>query len=155
MPKKKPNSKLPDIDVNCVRARCIELVDARGNLRATFVTSSGCQKNQSATLIQMFGDDGLPQLELQIIDGSPGIRLTAPNDRVGFSVSVDETSNAIMIGDAEGRAVAQMGVYHQGGDETPFGSKPFVLLSDYDGGTESIDVAIEERKIIQPRKKGK
>jgi hypothetical protein len=37
----------------------------------------------------------------------------------------------------------------------PLGYKPAIVLSDFDGGTGSLDVAIEDCKIIQPRGKSK
>ncbi len=155
MPKKSRPSKRDDLDVHSIRARSIDLVDAKGKTKATLFTLPGNQKHPSSTVFQMFGDDGTQKLELQVDGDSPGIRLTAANGNVGFSVAVNETSNGIMIGDRQGRPVVQIGIFHQGSEETPFGSKPAVLLSDFNDDSQSLDVAIKQCKIIQPRKNRK
>ena len=155
MPKKKPPASLPNLDVDRVRARSIELVDSKGKTKMRFSTSEETKGSPSMTLIQMYGLDGLPKLELQVTDNSPGIRLTSETDQVGFSVSLNETSYGIMIGDKKGRPVVRIGLYHSDNDNNPFGTKPAIVLSDFEDDTESLDVAIRECKIIQPVKKRK
>jgi hypothetical protein len=150
MPKKRPKASLLDLDVNHVRARSIDLVDDKGKTKMRFSTSRETASGPAMTIIQVCGADGLPKLEMQVTDNSPGIRLTSETDHVGFSVSLNETSNGMMIGDKHGRPVIRIGIYHTDNGENPFGTKPAIVLSDLEDETESIDVAIKECKIIQP-----
>lgn len=155
MPKKKTKATLADIDANQVRARSIELVDNKGKTKMRFSTSQETASSPAMTIIQLYGADGLPKLEMQVTDNSPGIRLTSATDHVGFSIALNETSHGMMIGDKNGRPVVQIGIYHADNGQNPFGTKPAIVLSEFEDDTESLDVAIKECKIIQPVKKRK
>jgi hypothetical protein len=124
MPKKRPKASLLDLDVNHVRARSIDLVDDKGKTKMRFSTSRETASGPAMTIIQVCGADGLPKLEMQVTDNSPGIRLTSETDHVGFSVSLNETSNGMMIGDKHGRPVIRIGIYHTDNGENPFGTNP-------------------------------
>jgi hypothetical protein len=87
MPKKKTKATLADIDANQVRARSIELVDNKGKTKMRFSTSQETASSPAMTIIQLYGADGLPKLEMQVTDNSPGIRLTSATDHVGFSIA--------------------------------------------------------------------
>lgn len=150
MPKKKPQAKLENLDVDCIKARSIQLVDEQGKTRASLFTTLGLEKHSSLTVVQIMGDDGLPKLELQVDGNSPGIRLTGANDQIGASLAVNDKSNGISINDREGRPAIQIGIYHQGGTESPLGTKPAVVLTNFSKMSQSPDEASKHCKIIQP-----
>lgn len=153
MPKRKPKTSPTNIEANRVRARCIELVDDKGKTKMRFATSSATATAPALTVIQLYGSDGLPKLELQVLDNSAGIRLTSPENHVGFTVALNETSHGLSIMNKNGLPAIEIGIYHTDTGDNPLGSKPSILLTDFEDSTQSLEVAVQECKIIQPIKK--
>lgn len=153
MPKRKTKTSQTNIEANRVRARCIELVDDKGQTKIRFATSSATTTTSALTVIQLYGSDGLPKLELQVSDNSAGIRLTSPENQVGFTVALSETSHGLSIMNKNGLPAVQIGIYHTDTGDNPLGSKPTILLTDFEDSTQSLEVADQECKIIQPIKK--
>jgi hypothetical protein len=150
---KKTKANRPNIDANQVRARSIELVDGKGKTKMRFATSPETTTKQALTVIQLYGTDGLPKLELQVSDNAPGIRLTCATNHIGFTVSLNETSHGLSIMDKKGQPAVQIGLYQADAGVNPLDSKPSIVLTDFEDSTESLVVAVQECKIIQPRKK--
>ena len=155
MPKKKPKTSLPNIDAKNVRARSIELVDSKGKTKVRFTTSSATANSPEMTVIQLCGRDGLPKIELQVIDNSPGIRLVSESGNVGFTVALNEDSHGMTIANKKGLPAIQLGIYHEDSGDGPQGTKPALILSDFDQDTTSLEVSTKECTILQPAKKTK
>ncbi|XZE37113.1 hypothetical protein SH501x_002715 [Pirellulaceae bacterium SH501] len=118
------------LEVAAIRTQQITLVDSLGNARARFYTTDP-SVFPSSTVVQILGSDGTPKLELQVDDNDPGIRLSSKPGHAGFSVSVNSTSNGLMIGDLNGNAVVELGKYHSQ-EHSHYGTKPSLVLRDCD-----------------------
>ncbi len=112
-------------------AKHICLVDNTGRERASMFVSDS--SNDSATVIRILGETGVPQIELQVAGTTASIRIANTNDQPGISLAVNDGCNGLMIGDAEGAPVVQMGVYLSKDDEGNT-RQPFILLRDFETG---------------------
>lgn len=123
------NPQPSDLSVNTLEAREIRLVDSKGNARATM----GCSDQKSGkgwTVFQLFDDEGLPRIELQVSNEGCSIRLNTLGDAQGVTVSVsDKIGNGLSINGHDGRPAIRMGISHPESSD-PRGNHPEITMYD-------------------------
>ena len=118
-----------DLSVNVLEARELRLVDENVSVRA----SLGCsgQKNGSGwTVFQMFDNDGMPRIELQVCDDGCSIRLNTVGDSQVITISVADTrGNGLSINAHDGTPAIRMGISHPESND-PRGNHPELVMYD-------------------------
>lgn len=84
-----------------VEARCIRLVDEFGNVSIELSNSKSSDGGRF-TVIQIFDENGLPRLELQVSNAESGIRIIDKSSKASISLSTRVDGSGMSIRNAEG-----------------------------------------------------
>ena len=124
------------LSVDTLEARCLRLVNSKGDLRATMVCSEG-GSGGDLTVFQMFDDSGTPRIELQVSDEGCVVRLNTLGDSQGVSIaSSNDRGNGLSINRDDNRPAIAIGVSNaESGD--PRGEYAELIVYDDEGNQTS------------------
>ena len=123
-----------NIVVNKLDARCIRLVNSKGQPRIT-MTSSAPESGAELTLFSIFDDNGKPRLELQVCGDETGIRISDACGNVSISIGSRSEGGGFVINDSDGIGGIVAGV-SSAEDRDPDGNipKPRLEIRDRESG---------------------
>ena len=119
-----------ELRVGTLIANEILLVDKSGRERAALLCSDGQGDDPGHTVLQLFGLNGTPRIELQVDVEGCCIRLNTPDDAHGIAIAFsDNRGTGISVNDHEGKPAISLEVSHPGSDD-PRGNHPEIKLTD-------------------------
>ena len=98
-----------NIVVNNLDARCIRLVNSKGEPRIT-MTCSAAESGAELTLFSILDDNGMPRLELQVCGDETGIRISDTCGNVSISIASRSDGGGLVVNDSDGNGAIVAGV---------------------------------------------
>jgi hypothetical protein len=89
------------ISADVIEARCIRLVDESGHVSVELSTSK-IDDGLRLTVIQIFDDNGMPRLELQVSNDEAGIRIIDKSDKAKILLATRKDGSGMSLQNAEG-----------------------------------------------------
>lgn len=122
------------ISADVVVARCIRLVDESGNVSIELSTSQ-IANGVRLTVIQIFDDNGMPRLELQVTNDEAGIRIVDKSDKASISLATRKDGSGMSLRNAEGSLSIVAGVANDT-ERDPDGNRQRPRLELHDHTTD-------------------
>lgn len=89
------------ISADVIEARCIRLIDESGQVSVKLSTSK-VDDGLRVTVIQIFDDNGMPRLELQVSNDEAGIRIIDKSDNAKILLATRKDGSGMSLQNAEG-----------------------------------------------------